>query len=128
MAPDGELHALVAELAAATPEDVAAVLAMLNASAAARLRSLLAAYAGMDTSALPPGPARLETAGLSDWLAARVVGETTDDWRMTPAALSAVRTLAAAMPPDILAAGRTPIMAADAGRDSLGLFGRRRRP
>ena len=55
---DRELRRLVADLAATTSEDMAAVLGMLDPRHAAQVRSMLAAYGGVadafDVEAAPP--------------------------------------------------------------------------
>lgn len=120
-ASDKALRALVAELAATTPEDMAAVLAMLDARAVARLRPLIAAHASPE-----PAPVRLDTSGVSGWLADRVLGGKgnggEDAWRMTPAAAAALRTLAAALPH--LATTSTPPARQMIRGEGLGLFRR----
>ncbi len=89
---DTALHELVAELAMTTPEDMAAVLDLLDARSAGRVRALLAVQAGIAASR--SGTAA-DTSGLSDWLAARVQGKVSevDPYHMTPAALAALRAL-----------------------------------
>ncbi len=101
MASETTLQNLVAELAETTPEDVAAVLAMLDAASAAKVRTLLAAHlrGKLPEADVPARP--FDTAGLSDWLAARVIGRPADDLdtcRMTAHAIDTLRTLSAAAP------------------------------
>lgn len=94
------LRKLVIELAATTPEDIVAVLAMLDPRARATVQGLLAAYTDLPDvfeMALPP-PAN--TFGLSDWLAARTLGQSVDDddFRITPGTADALRAIVASMP------------------------------
>lgn len=92
------MRKLVMELATATTEDIAAVLSMLDARSAAMMRALLAAYTDVgDVFELDAAPAVSHTSGLSDWLAARVMGQSLDgeDYRITPATAEALRVLAA---------------------------------
>jgi|SRR6185312_2786038 len=94
------LRRLVIELAATTPEDIVAVLAMLDPRARAAVQGLLAAYTDLPDifeMALPP-PAN--TSGLSDWLVARTRGQSPDggEFRITPGTADALRTIVAAMP------------------------------
>jgi hypothetical protein len=101
MASDTALRALVAELAQTTPEDVAAVLAMMDTASATRLRRLLAEYGGIALPEREAGVRRIDTTGLSVWLAARVHGSAavgTDAYRMTPAASDTLRAIAESMP------------------------------
>ena len=98
---DKALRKLVAELAATTPEDMAAVLGMLDPRAAAQVRSLLAAYGGVvDVFDVEAAPQVVSTAGLSGWLAARVTNRRTDGsaFQMTPKAVEALRQLTLSLP------------------------------
>lgn len=94
------LRKLVIELAEATPEDIVAVLAMLDDRARAVVQSLLAAYTDIgnvfEMEALPP---TTETFGLSEWLAARASGRSRDgdDFRLTARTVETLRTLAAGL-------------------------------
>ena len=97
------LRKLVIELAATTPEDVVAVLAMLDPQARAAVQGLLAAYTDLpDVFELELSPAAANTAGLSGWLAARTLGQIVegDDFRITPRTADALRAIVAAMPID----------------------------
>lgn len=100
MTADAALQNLVAELAETTPEDMAAVLAMLDPASAVKVRGLLAAYLRVGT-AEQDKVTPLNTAGLSDWLAARVIARPSDDldtYRMTPHAIETLRALSASVP------------------------------
>jgi len=108
MLPTGSekaLRKLVIELATATPEDIAAVLGMLDNRARHMVRALLAAYtdAGdvFEIETPPEAPVAAPAAGLSDWLAARTLGQPRDGdgFRLTPRTAETVRALAAALPP-----------------------------
>lgn len=105
---DKALRRLVAELAETTSEDMAAVLGMLNPRQAATVRSLLAAYGGVtDVFEVEAEPAAINTAGLSAWLAARVLGhpmEGLDAYRMAPGAVEALRDVTKTLPGDLAAA------------------------
>jgi len=95
------LRALVVELAEATVEDIAAVLAMLPPRPRAVVRSLLAAYTDLDdVFELEATPAAANISGLSDWLAARVTGEARegDDYRITARTEAALRAQAKSIP------------------------------
>ena len=123
-ASDKALRRLVAELATTTPEDVAAVLAMLDARTSAQVRALLVAYAGIGDAAEPEiDTAAVDTSGLSGWLAARTLGKPLagpDAYHVTPAVTDTLRTCAASLPRRSLSA-QSPSKAA-AGRDGLGLM------
>lgn len=94
---DRELRRLVADLAATTSEDMAAVLGMLDPRHAAQVRSMLAAYGGVaDAFHVEAAAATVNTEGLSDWLAARVTNRQPaglEAYRMTPPAVEALRHL-----------------------------------
>jgi hypothetical protein len=95
------LRKLVIELASATPEDIVAVLAMLDARTRATVRSLLAAYTDLsDVFSLDVPPAA-NTARLSGWLAARTLGQSRegDDYRITPKTLETLQMIVASLPP-----------------------------
>ena len=100
--PDKGLRKLVTELAETTPEDVAAVLDMLDAKSAAQVRALLAAYTNIDdVFDLKTDVSPVNTAGLSDWLATRVLGnpvEGVGNYHMTSHAAEALRQIAATLP------------------------------
>ena len=118
--PDLDLRRLVARLAAATPEDVEAILGALEPEQRRSVVSLLEAYAGGEAPKPKPrrprpppaeGPPRIP--GLSPWLAVRlrqgqgdspkgprrVLGNPGALAAMTPAALQALRTCAAKIQP-----------------------------
>jgi hypothetical protein len=106
---DKTLRKLVADLAATTPEDMAAVLGMLDPKTSAQVRSLLAAYGGITgVFDVDAAPQVLNTTALSGWLAARVMNRPLDGpeaYRMTPKAIDALRELTMSLPAD-LAHGR----------------------
>ncbi len=114
MLPTGSekaLRKLVIELAEATPEDIAAVLGMLDARARAMVRSLLAAYTDFgDIFDLEATPPIANTSGLSDWLAARTLGQPADgdDYHLTPKTADTLRAIVASLPPVSVIAGRDP--------------------
>ena len=93
---DRELRRLVADLAATTSEDMAAVLGMLDPRHAAQVRSMLAAYGGVADAFHVEAAATVNTEGLSDWLAARVTNRQPaglEAYRMTPSAVEVLRHL-----------------------------------
>ena len=98
------LRKLVIELATATTEDIAAVLAMLEPRQAAMMRALLAAYTDVgDIFELEAAPQVARTSGLSDWLAARTLGQQPmdgADYTITPKTAETLRALAASLPVD----------------------------
>ncbi|MBP2161176.1 MULTISPECIES: hypothetical protein [Asticcacaulis] len=111
---DKALRRLVAELAATTPEDMAAVLGMLDPKAAAQVRSLLAAYGGVaDVFDVEAAPQAMNTAGLSDWLAARTLNQQMDGagaYHMTREAIAALRQLTLSLPAELAhPQGRTAV-------------------
>lgn len=135
-AAERSLRRLVAQLAAAEPEDVQQVLEALDFAQQAEVRALLDAYDAPALSATvpapqpsppappPPPPADVShLTGLSPWLAERVAaadgGETAA--RMTPAALSALAHAARSLPAEAGLALET----APARRWSLNPFRRR---
>ncbi len=127
IASDKELRRLVADLAAATTEDVAAVLDMLDTRTRAQVRALLAAYAGIEDISEPEAsPAFVNTSGLSDWLAARTLGKPlsgADSYHITPHAGEALRACVSAMPPQKRSASGTPSKTASTSRrDRLSLL------
>ena len=99
---DEALRDIVAELAAATPDDVAAVLGMLDLRTAAQVRSLLAAYTKMENIFdLEADTGYLDTSGLSHWLADRVHGRPlsgANGYQMTENCTEALRALARSAP------------------------------
>lgn len=99
---DDALRDLVAELATAAPEDVAAVLGMLDSRSAVQVRSLLAAYAKMENIFdLEADNGYLDTSGLSHWLADRILGRHlsgTKGYQITPSCTEALRSLARSLP------------------------------
>lgn len=101
------LRVLVAELAEATPEDIAAVLGMLAPRSRATVQSMLAAYTDFDgVFDLEIVAPAVDTPGLSDWLAARVQGHAADeDFRITPKTNEMLRLIVASAPP-VSSAGR----------------------
>ena len=94
------LRKLVIELAAAMPEDIVAVLGMLDARARATVRALLAAYTDLNDVFNLEAPPTANTAGLSEWLAARTLGPLPegDDYRMTAKTAETLRAIVASMP------------------------------
>lgn len=100
--PDQALRRMVAELAATTPDDVAAILAELDLPQRRRVEALLADYLGEPAEAAPapPPPSVHKAAGLSPWLAARIEGAPDETIRMTPAARDALRACAAGLEPE----------------------------
>jgi phytoene/squalene synthetase len=125
---DKALRKLVAELASTTSEDMAAVLGMLPPRSAAQVRSMLAAYGGVadvfDVEAAPPV---LSTAGLSGWLAARVMNPQANaqhEHRMTEGAIEALRQLTLSIPAGLVHASATQSTHPDAmGTRMRTLFG-----
>jgi hypothetical protein len=114
IASEKALRKLVIDLAATTPEDIVAVLAMLDPRTRAAVQGLLAAYTDLsDVFDLAMTPAATNTSGLSDWLALRTqgAGATDDDFRMTPKAAETLRTIVASMPRHRI--GRAPNDGAD---------------
>lgn len=112
-APDRALRKLVAELAQAEADDVAAILQELDGASQRKVKALLLDYAGGPAEAPESRPLdrpvpRLE--GFSPWLADRLSGRAaaqslgfpaarakrapTEDFNMTPAAVEALRTCA----------------------------------
>jgi hypothetical protein len=101
IASEKALRKLVIELAAATPEDIVAVLAMLNPRARASVQSLLAAYTDVpDVFDLDVAPAVATTAGLSDWLSARIqgIGAAGEEFHITAKTSETLRMIVATMP------------------------------
>jgi len=101
IASEKALRKLVIELAEATPEDIVAVLAMLDPRARATVQGLLAAYTDVpDVFNLEVIPVMASTSGLSDWLTARIgkSGASGDGFQITPRTAEALRTIVAAMP------------------------------
>lgn len=96
------LRDLVAELAAATPEDVAGVLGMLGPRTGAKVRSLLAAYTKMENIFdLDADTGYLDTSGLSNWLADRIHGRYlsgANGFQMTENSTEALRALVRSAP------------------------------
>lgn len=93
------LRKLVMELATAATDDIAAVLAMLDVRSAAMVRALLAAYTDVgDVFELKAAPPAARLSEFSDWLAARISGQSLydDDYRITPTTAETLRALAAA--------------------------------
>ena len=123
---DKALRQLVAELATTTPEDMAAVLGMLDARSGAQVRALLAAYAGVEElPEVEPEVTGVNTSGLSDWLAARTLGRplgSGDAYQITPHTLDVLRHFAAAMPRQHRPAPGASQRPATKGRESFGLL------
>ena len=93
------LRRLVAQLAAAAPDDIEAVLAELDDDQRARIHELLKSYEGQGASPASPRPSTttLSTEGLSGWLALRVrdLGSASHGG-LTAAAAQALREVAGA--------------------------------
>jgi len=125
-APDHSLRRLVAEIAEHDPEDVASILAGLDAADRSRVRTLVDSYLGLDKTDAPEpfsGPARHDVvAGLSPWLAERL-GATLPAG-MTPRAHATLRTCAA-LEVDQPQTNRVPITPS-LGERMLGLITRTR--
>lgn len=131
-AAERSLRRLLAQLAAAEPEDVQQVLEALDFAQQAEVRALLDAYDAPAVAAAPapqppapppPPPADIShLAGLSSWLAERVAAADGGDTaaRMTPAALAALAHAARSLPAE---AGLAPAVA-PARRWSLNPFRR----
>ena len=97
------LRKLVMELATATTEDIAAVLAMLDDRSAAMVRALLAAYTDVgDVFELKAPPPVAHLSGFSDFLAARISGRPLfdDDYVITPKTAETLRALAGSLTVD----------------------------
>jgi len=93
------LRKLVMDLATATTEDIAAVLAMLDDRSAAMVRALLAAYTDVgDIFELKAAPPISRLSEFSDFLAARISGQPLydDDYVITPKTAETLRVLAGA--------------------------------
>jgi hypothetical protein len=128
---DRALRRLVAELARAHPDDVAAVLAELEPTPRERVQALIGAYLGQAppeqvVETLEPQAAEAADAlglGLSPWLARRVRGEEAPDGgrsadasRMTQTAQSALRAAAEELAPAHAASGPLPPLTASPAR------------